>query len=394
MPPKPRKIRVAYLVTHPIQYQAPLLRRISAEPDIDLKVFFESDISVRTFSDPGFGRTLRWDTDLLGGYEHEFLPALGPTDRVSTLQPLNFGFARRLREGGFTALWVHGYMRPFHWHAILAAKRLGLKVLVRDEATAVSRPRGPVNRRWQKRFFRWLRKRVDAFLAIGSLNRQYYLANGIDPRRVFLMPYAVDNEFFQQQAKKAATNRIALRRSLGLREEKPVVLFAGKMIPRKRPSDLLRAWTLLGERRPYLVFVGDGPLMARLHHEAAGLGSGEIVFAGFRNQSELPAFYDLCDLFVIPSEYEPWGLVVNEAMNAGRAIVAADQVGCAADLVRNADNGFLYRTGDVEDLARVLRLAIGDRTRLKAMGRRSLEMINAWNFETDVAGLRAALTDN
>ena len=105
-------MRLAYLTTHPIQYQAPLLRRVAAEPHLEFKVFFASDISKGRFIDPGFKRAIAWDTPLLDGYDYEFLPALGTSDRLSTLRPFNIGLSRRLRAGNFTALWVHGYMRP------------------------------------------------------------------------------------------------------------------------------------------------------------------------------------------------------------------------------------------------------------------------------------------
>ena len=114
-------------------------------------------------------------------------------------------------------------------------------------------------------------------------------------------------------------------------------------------------------------------------------------FLGFKNQSELPAYYDLCDLFVMPTVFEPWGLVVNEVMNAGRAVIVSDQVGCAPDLVRDGNNGFIYQAGNVADLHRVLRIALADPVRLKDMGRRSLDIINRWSFEDDVQGLRDAL---
>ena len=190
---------MAYLVTHPIQYQAPLLRRIAQEPDIALTAFFGSDMSIGEYADPGFNCTVAWDRELLGGYDYEFLPAIGKTDRVSLLRPLNVGMAKRLRTGKFSAFWVHGYMRPYHWSAVVAAKRLGMKVLVRDEATMIGRKRGRVTVALKRLFFAWLSRIADGFLAIGSLNRDYYIAHGIKPNCVFWAPYAVDNKFFQDR---------------------------------------------------------------------------------------------------------------------------------------------------------------------------------------------------
>jgi glycosyltransferase involved in cell wall biosynthesis len=389
-------MRLAYLVTHPIQYQAPLLRRIAAEPNIYLKVFFASDLSLRRFVDPGFSRSIRWDVPLLEGYEYEFLPAFGPKDQVSFWLPMSYGLAARLRAGRFDALWVHGYMRWHHWTAMVTAKRLGMKVVIRDEATATSSLRGRLKRTLKRPFFFWLQRIADEFMAIGSLNAEYYRKHGVPDEHIFMMPYAVDNAFFQARTLECADRRGRLRAELGLEPERPVILYAGKMNVRKRPGDLLEAYIRLSpdgqsEPRPYLLYAGDGEIRRELEEAAAATGWKSIRFLGFLNQSELPAYYDLCDIFVMPTVFEPWGLVVNEILNAGKPVIASDQVGCVPDLVRHGGNGFIFKAGDVADLARALRDILADPQRWAEMGRRSLEIIDRWNFEEDVRGLRAAL---
>jgi glycosyltransferase involved in cell wall biosynthesis len=287
-------------------------------------------------------------------------------------------------------------MRWHHWLAMAAARRLGMKVLVRDEATPMSKARGIVRQETKKAFFAWLRRTADRFLAIGSLNGRYYREHGLADDRVFIMPYSVDNAFFQAGAAQAAGRREALRQSLGMERGRPVILYAGKMIPRKRPDDLLKAYMALSpdsrsEPHPYLLFVGDGEMRRDLEAAAASTGWRSIVFRGFSNQSEIAAYYDLCDVFVMPSETEPWGLVVNEAMNAGRPVIVSNRAGCGPDLVREGENGFVFKAGDSEDLSRVLREALASPERRVEMGRKSLEIINHWSFEEDIAGLRAAL---
>lgn len=387
--------RLAYLVTHPIQYQAPLLRRIAAEPDIDLTVFFGSDFSARKFTDPGFGRSIEWDVPLLDGYAHQVLPRigaeLGPDGIPDFWRPFSRGFSGMLE--GFDALWVHGYNRACHWSAMVTAKRAGLRVLLRDEATQISAERSSAKQWLKGRFFQALDRLVDGYLAIGSLNRDYYLDLGIARRKIHLMPYAVDNSAFQARMRAASARREVLRAELALEPGRPIVLFAAKLIERKRPLDLLEAFARAGEdpsaRRPYLLFAGDGPLQAALTARAAT--QPDVRLLGFRSQAELAALYDLCDVFVLPSERESWGLVVNEAMNAGRAIIVNDRIGAGADLVRGGVNGFVYPFGDVEALAICLRSVLRDPSRLAQMGARSRQIIDRWSFEEDVAGLKSAL---
>jgi glycosyltransferase involved in cell wall biosynthesis len=391
--------RLAYLVTHPIQYQAPLLRAVARDPDIALKVFFGSDFSAQTFVDPGFGRAIEWDVPLLEGYEHEVLRprfgTLAPGDLPGFWRPFNRGLATALAAGRFQALWVHGYNRAYHWAAIATARRLGLKILLRDEATDVSSARGPMKQMLKSAFFRLLDRGIDAYLAIGRLNRDYYRGFGIPDAKIFSMPYAVDNEFFRTRIAAAAPEREILRARLGLKPDRPVILFAGKLIARKRPLDLLDAFARISDepamRAPYLLFAGDGALKPELERRIAANGLERVTLLGFQSQAELGALYDLADLFVLPSERESWGLVVNEAMNAGRAIIVNDRIGAGADLVIGGENGFIYPVGDVEALATCLRSSLRDPARLTSMGQRSRAIIDRWSFREDVAGLKQAL---
>jgi glycosyltransferase involved in cell wall biosynthesis len=245
-------------------------------------------------------------------------------------------------------------------------------------------------------FFQSLIGTVKGFLSVGSLNRDYYLQYGVGAERIFPVPWCVDNKRFQAAASAAAPRRERLRASLGLDENRAVILFVGRLIERKRPRDLLEAYALLlhsepAPQAPYLLYVGDGEMRSELVGRAAALRLDRVKFLGFKNQSELPEFYDLCDVFVMPSVYEPWGLVVNEVMNASRAVVVSDQVGCAPDLVSHNVNGLVFRACDVPDLHRALNDALADPVRLAQMGAKSLDRINRWSFEEDVKGVKAAL---
>jgi glycosyltransferase involved in cell wall biosynthesis len=211
-----------------------------------------------------------------------------------------------------------------------------------------------------------------------------------------LVPYAVDNAFFRAETAASASTREELRTSLGLAKGRPIILYASKMIERKRPSDLLEAYVRLSpsgktEPHPYLLFVGDGEMREALERRASRLCWSSIKFLGFKNQTELPSYYDLCDVFVLPSVREPWGLVVNEVMNAGRAVIVSDQVGCGPDLVKNGRNGCIFEAGSTDSLHNALCNVLNAAERCRAMGRESLKVIDQWSFESDVAGLKAAL---
>ncbi|MDE3104141.1 MAG: glycosyltransferase family 4 protein [Acidobacteriota bacterium] len=397
---KTNRIRLAYLVSHPIQYQAPLLRRIALEPDIDLTVFFGSDFSVRGYQDKGFGVDVKWDVPLLEGYRYEFLPKLRDTATYSVTSPLSYGIWSRLRgrngEPAFDALWTHGYATLNALHGMLAAKSLGIPVLVRAESWLADRSRSPWKLVAKQVFFHALRPFVDAVLPIGSLNAEYWRHYFGPQMPMFQMPYAVDNAYFQHQSELATNHREALRQELGLEPGRPIILFASKLQTRKRCSDLVEAYRRLCTQRkqtpvPYLLIVGDGEERAALQQQASATGLEGIRFCGFRNQSELPRFFDLASVFVLPSEHEPWGLIVNEVMNAARAVIVTQDVGSYVDLIADGVEGCVYPVRDIGALVVCLERVLASPETAAQMGERARQRIDQWSFEQDVAGLRAAL---
>ena len=393
------KVRLAYLVSHPIQYQAPLLRRIAQEPDIDLTVFFGSDFSLRSYQDEGFGVDVKWDVPLLDGYRSEFLPVIRDDGTQTVTTPLNYGIFGALRGGrkpGFDVLWVHGYAMVNALHGMVAAKTLGIPVLLRGDMWLRDRPRGGAKLLLKNLFFQLLKNLVSGVLTVGTLNEEYWKHYLGDEIPLFLMPYAVDNEYFQQRSLEAATTRQDLLRELDIDPGRPVILFASKLQRRKHCSDLLNAYRILIEGRmsgplPYLLIVGDGEQRLALEEQARSNGLADIRFCGFRNQSELPRFFDIASVFVLPARHEPWGLVVNEAMNAARAVVVSDDVGCHPDLITNGVEGFVFPVGDVNALAEALLGVLATPETAMKMGRNALERIRRWSFEEDVLALREAI---
>lgn len=385
-----KPLRLAYFVSHPIQYQAPLLRRIAREPDIDLEVIFWSDHSVRGYVDEGFGVKVEWDIPLLEGYCSSFLPRWRDAGAEPGFwRPLNRGIFQRLERGRFDAVWSHGYNTANSLRLIASAAMLQIPLLLRAESTLHDRRRHPAKLLAKELFFRALRPQISAVLAIGQANARYWRHYLGEEMPVFLMPYAVDNAFFQKRAQDAASEREALRQELGLEAGRPVILFASKLQERKCCGDLIEAHRMLAEPRPYLLIAGDGEERQKLERQAAG--GPDVRFLGFCNQTELPRLFDLCHVFVLPSRHEPWGLVVNEAMNAGRAVIVSDDVGCQEDLVRDGETGAIFPAGDVAALRNALLRVLGPVGTATRMGAAARMRIESFSFEQDVAGLRQAL---
>lgn len=395
----PSPVRVAYLVSHPIQYQAPLLRRIAREKDLELTVFFGSDFSARGYEDKGFGTKVHWDVPLLEGYKSRLLPALRDDGTVSATTPLSRGFLRAFRESdgeaAFDALWVHGYASVNALHGIFVAYSLGIPVLLRAESWSGDRHRNPLTMVAKRGFFKLLRPMISAVLPIGTHNAAYWReALGHDVPQ-FSMPYAVDNAFFHRHASAAEADVAGMRTRWQLDPNRPVILFAGKLQKRKHADHALEALHQLKRTHvacPYLLIAGEGEERQRLEQLATRWElEADTRFLGFQNQTALPALFALADVFVLPSRHEPWGLIVNEAMAAGCAVIVSSDVGAGPDLVEDGVNGYIYPVGDIGALASTLSKVLQSPTHARQMGEASQRRIATWDFEADVAGLRRAL---
>jgi glycosyltransferase involved in cell wall biosynthesis len=389
-----RAYRLAVLQSHPIQYFAPLFRRLAQEPKIDLTVYYCSRMGLEEYADVGFGQRLSWDTPLLEGYHAVFLPNLRRTKQAGGfLSLINVAFVRELKKNQYDALWVHGHRYATYLLGILAANLFRISVLMRCEthlllsrSTVKRALRGPMMRLFYTQL-------CDRCLPIGTRNREFYLAHGVRSEHLFDVPYTVDNTYFTQSTAKYAEQRDAIRIELGLPTDRPIILFASKFSQRKRPMDLLQAYEQLRHKEidAALVMIGSGELEAALREYAATRPVPDVHFMGFRNQSELPRFYAISDIFVLPSEDEPWGLVINEAMCGGLPIVASEEIGAVSDLVRPETNGLTFKSGDVSQLTAHLQRLVTDEALRRRMGIQSLALIREWNLDRCTQGVLAAL---
>lgn len=382
--------RLAILASHPIQYQAPLFRSLAAQRDIAVHVFFASRAGADSYRDKEFGVDVCWDSPILEGYPYTFLPNVsrvaGPGRFTGLVNPA----VTRLSIRDFDAVWIHGWAYATNWLAWASAAVGGLPVLLRGETNGLREPVG-WRRTVKHAVLGAMFSKIARFLAIGSLNEKFYKSYGIRGDRIFLAPYTVDNEYFFERARCLEAQRRELRQREGIPPDLPVLLYCGKLIAKKRPFDLLRAFAIVGKKiRASLVFVGDGNLRPKLE-EFATRNTLRVHFLGFRNQSELPKCYIMSDVVVLPSDYEPWGLVINEAMCFGLPVVASDKVGAAADLIRDGLNGFVYPVGSIPALAEVLTRVLGNDALRQEMGARSAAAIRKWSISETVEGVRNAL---
>lgn len=383
-------VRLIAVATHPVQYQAPYFRALAAVPEIDLHVFY-AVIPTAEEQGVGFERSFEWDVQLLDGYSWSVLEGVQHRRDISSgFSALAVpGIRAQLQATGPDALFVPGWQSKVLMQAARAAKAIRVPSLLRGDSNDL-RPR-PL---WVRIAHRWYFRRFAAILAVGRANRRLYERAGVSTERIFSVPHVVDNDRFVQAARELRPRRAELRRSWSIEGGTFCVLFAGKLQPKKRPGDLLEALELArkdhGDLR--LLVVGSGELESELRIRARERRL-PVTFAGFLNQSEIPAAYVSADALVLPSDAgETWGLVVNEAMASGLPAVVSDRVGCREDLVSDGETGFSFPLGDTRALAACLTTLAKDPIRASAMGdsarRRVLE---SYSMERAVEGTMAAL---
>lgn len=387
-----RTTRIAVVNSHPVQYSAPLYAYVNRDPQLDITALYCSDYSLRGAQDTGFKQTVKWDIDLLSGYRAVFLGERASRRSIDGFWSLIVPeLWSEIRSGEYDAVWLHGYGYAAYVLAFLAAKSKRLPVYIRSEThLSLSRPRW--KRRLRDGVLSHAYRFVDRFLAIGTENHDYYRALGVPEHRIHLVPYTVDNDRFIAAARLDPAERAVMREQLGLPSDTPVVMFVSKFMRRKHPESVLQAAALLRDRgvQVAVLMVGAGDMDGELRALSNSLALQNVVFPGFVNQSELPRVYAAADVFVLPSDDEPWGFIVNEVMCAGLPVVVSEEVGCVPDLVRDGVNGRLMKPGDAQSMASALQYILSDPARREEMGQKSLAIISDWNYERCRVGLVAA----
>lgn len=333
--------KLAIITSHPIQYNAPLFKKLAEVPYLELLVFYTWGIDgAKIKYDPGFNQEIKWDLPLLDGYNYQFCynvskkPGSHHFSGIKTPKLIS-----QIEEWGADIIWVWGW--AFHSHlAVLRHFKGKTKILFRGDSTLLDEAPGfSIKKLVRKVFLKWVYSHVDKVFYVGTNNKDYFLKFGLKKNQLVLAPHSVDNGRFERLTGSGYQNLAAMRESLELVEDDFVLLFAGKLETKKNPLFLIHVIKLLGDTKVKVVFVGNGHLEAELK----SLAPSQVKFLNFQNQTTMPIVYRLADLFVLPSlgPGETWGLAINEALACGTPVAASIYCGGSVDLI-NFDNGFLF----------------------------------------------------
>ena len=388
-----KKTKLAFLLSHPVQYYSPLFRELSKQPQIDLTILYCSDESIKEMKDKGFNKNIKLDIDLLKGYKYKFLKNYSPIKSI--FKPpfglMNFDISKEILK--YDAVIIHGWHYFTHWLAYKSAIKNKIPYFIRSE--------NPLNQellkpKWKRLIKKLILKRIfeeaSGFLAIGTENKDFYKFYGVKEEKIFQTPYAVENERFIKEYNKLKNKKDEIKEELRISKNKTVILFSGKLIDKKRPFDLLKAYEKLDYKNKALIFLGDGQLKEQLEDYIKQKNLKDIYFVGFKNQTEISKYYLITDIFVLPSGIgETWGLVVNEAMCFSLPIIVSDLVGCGKDLVKHNKNGFIFKTGNINSLSKYLERLLQNKKLREEMGKKSFGIIKNWSYKEDIEGILCVL---
>jgi glycosyltransferase involved in cell wall biosynthesis len=371
--------KIIFINSHPIQYFAPLYKYLNQQ-GINTSCWYCSTETLAGHRDRQFNAEIKWDIPVLEGYTHRFFK------NYSWKPSFYNGFFGLINPGLLTALFrqppgviiVHGWACLTNVLVLILGRLAGHTVCLRAE-TPLNQEllKGKFNQGLKKLLLRGiLFQFVAQFLYIGKQNRLFYEHLGLKREKLLFAPYAVDNERFQNAARKYTSQKAALRKELGFPEYAQLILFTGKYIQKKRPLDILAAFEKLSLPEKCLVMVGEGEQRVQMEDFIKSRQLKDVYLTGFVNQTEIEKYYAVADVFVMCSgEGETWGLSVNEAMNFSLPVVVSDLSGCAVDLVEDGKNGFVFKTGDVNDLSTKIKQAF------QLEGHKSHEVIQRYSFE-------------
>lgn len=237
-----------------------------------------------------------------------------------------------------------------------------------------------------------IHRNIDSAFIPGGGHLSYFMEMGFPEERVIFGIQAIDNDYFREEAERARMDEITHRNLHSLPSD--YFLYVGRFLPRKGLETLIKAYSGYRKRvtaTPWsLVLVGDGDYLDHIKNLAGNLP--EVYFAGPKFGAELCLYYGLARMLIVPSLSDPWGLVVNEGMASGLAVIVSRGCGAAKTLVQEGENGWTFEPRDDEALTKLMEKASSlPRDALNEMGRKSQSMVSEWSLDRFADGVLKAI---
>ena len=192
----------------------------------------------------------------------------------------------------------------------------------------------PFRDKWYNTIARYVLNEADQVITVSQFNAEKILSLGVSSKKIHVIPNGYDEKLFKP------FSTIAARKKLRLPLNKKILLSIGNLVDAKGHTYLIDAMRMVLKKRNdvILVIVGSGPLKEPLQRKTRELGlEGKILFIGQKKHEEIPVWMNACDVFVLPSLCESFGVVIIEALACGKPVVAT-RIGGIPEII--IDKGF------------------------------------------------------
>lgn len=281
-----------------------------------------------------------------------------------------------------------GYQHPSYLLAMLYANIFKKRIILWCESNKYDyRDSHPLKEAYK----RWFVRNCSGYIVPGRASFEYLLSLGAKGDKILTAPNAVDNDYFIQSCDRHRQSRETFKQSKGYSGK--LILYVGRLIEQKGVLDLLKAFQMISAKQPGwgLLLVGSGEQEKEFRDHCRTNGIKNVFFTGFIHQEELPIYYAISDCFVLPTYSDPWGLVLNEAMAAQLPVISSDAAGAAYDLIRPGENGYIFKKGDVHQLAGYISDILNDAQKRRAMGEKSFDIIKNYSPAECASGFIRAI---
>ena len=377
------KRKIGIFTTHPIQYQVPLFKSLKRVKNIDTHIFYASNHGMKPKMDKGFNKKFAWDIDLVSGYKYKFIGS--NKNDVNNFFLNSNKIKKEILQGKFNAIIVFGWNNIYYLKSIFYSFFNSKKLILRAENNFLKKENN-LKKLLKKIFFFLFFKFFDYFLYIGKRNYKFYRLNGVPKKKLLSAPYFVDNNFFKPKNK-----------TLNIKTNKEIVfIFSGKFIDRKKPMDILKALNspILKKYSYKFIFLGDGKLKKKCIKFCKKNNLTNVLFLGFVNQKQISKYYNLSDVIVMPSEYETWGLSINEAMASGCACLVSKETGCNEDLIKikgKNQNGLIFDCGNIKSLTLKIKYFLDNKNKVSKWKKNSIKIIKQYTLNKTINSIKKGI---
>lgn len=370
-----KSCKLCIFLTHPSQHAAPLFNRLSEMPEINLKVIYMFDHGMVSSWDEDFLAEIKFSNAITAKYSFVVLSPNEPYTRYTFLNVNSPKLMEEVLSFRPDYVWCFGYTSLASWKLVFHPFRK-YKVCFQGDSTLLHK-RAFWKRIVKKMVLKLFFNRVDILFSLGENNEKYYHYYGVSSSKIARATLPVEDEYLLKAIAGQENTNESVRKEMGFDSDIFLIGFSGKLIKRKRPTDIIYLVSQLRKSGANVgaVFMGSGSLAVELENLVQEMDLKPwIRFLGFVNQEKIGRYINAVNILCMPSSEEPFGMSVIEATFFGKPILASDSVGCVGnnDVARPGVNALIFKTGDIDDLKEKTMKVIKDKEMLRRMGQESV----------------------